>query len=258
MITGVRKNRSFSGKPCEDVIQISRDGTALALCDGVTRLMTPGSPYPVPSLSELAAQIAAETFILTVESEKSEEMLPTQLVLKACKEANRAVGAINESPPGLSAGEFEDLAAVSFIGAAIESGILYSISIGDSIIAGRRNGIWKILNILQTAAIDRARIGPPTAEGYLAERKIRNNPAQPLSFGSLTGEQSAASFFESQTIALADFDELHISSDGILTLYQENHPILSSGSIDEIFDAMESIEDARGIRSDDKALIKVL
>lgn len=252
----VRRNKAPNDKPVEDAAFLDHDSKIVAVGDGVTRLCPPHHPYPVPSPSAEATKIAGEVFCSTLRSRMDGSKDKAALLRSVCGEVNNAVRVYNEMHPELLTGPFPDLAAVSFLGAFIEENTITICSIGDCIFAGFVNNRWRILNTIQTAEMEKLRQGIPTAAVYHAERStIRNRPDGIGRFGSFTGEPEALSFIEILSFEIDSFESLHMSSDGIAILYNENHPVLRTNDFEAIFDEMENIEASRSIRSDDKALI---
>lgn len=226
-------------KPCEDAIWDS--DTVSVIADGTTRAPMVGESYPSPSPSA----VAAKRFVRAVDSHmRSNHHLPKSTALiDAFVHGNQVVADVNRSRLLDTNLDYlnNDLAGVVAAAAVIEGDKLHYAQIGDANIYLYRDGKLIQLTDTQTdkSSDYRRSRGYKTGDKELDNQiriemrsEIRNNPSHPLSFGVMTGEQSALGFIRTGTIEIEPGDRFLIATDG-LEKYLE-HAVKQGGSIPEL------------------------
>ena len=253
----IRRNReSRYAKPLEDHLPLGSERGLFIICDGATRNRLADGRYPDPSPAAAAASsFAGAAHASLLQSSGA----PDARIRRAFEAGNEAVAELNRRLfPVIDFNE-NDFACLAALVGVIEDGRFWFGTIADCTAWAITGGAATLLTTIQTEAVEAWIRG----EGIYSRKKervcreIRNHREHPAAFGALTGEPAALDFVDQGSVALAGLDRLWLISDGVLELFQRGDPRLANAGPEALADAMEAIETAEAIRSDDKTLVLI-
>lgn len=252
-----RKNAA-PGKPNEDYALVDVMRGVVIVCDGVTR-MAPADAYPNPSpAAEAAARFASAAYSDLVRGSGTAR----ERIRSAYAVGNAAVAAYNAvafPDPGF----WQDHGCTVALIALFEAEQLTFGAIGDCcgwII--REQAPVSFLTPQTSRAGQYHAVGATWEERVLDSRRALRNTGHPFGYGAITGEPRALDYVEYGTLPLAGIPRVILASDGIEALAHpdaapEDRTLLVHGTPSDIIAAMERLEAAHNLRSDDKTLVVV-
>lgn len=256
----IRKNRD-PVKPCEDALLVEPAHGVFIVVDGITRSPVNGQ-YPVPSpAADVAERIVQAAFAALAAGHDT----PEDALRQAVTAANEAVQSYNQATfPQVNYVEQDLAGAVALIGLLRETVFYYGF-IGDCYGLKISDSHHERFVLPQTADLEQHRAeivsqaGSPREATIIIRRDLRNNPRHPWGYGAFTGELGALDFVRYGRVPLEPGTRLILASDGLEAVCEHlrtTDPLrLTTITPEELIQAAEALDQARNLRSDDKAVI---
>ena len=263
---GLKKNRDSKYlKPCEDFLLTDLNNKVFIIMDGATRYVPKGQNYPLPSPASEASKIISTAAYDQIMEIKSAGLSPKDVLYMASNKANQALAEYNRlNFPNVDYLQ-NDFASACGIIAFIQQNTFHYIYLGDpqGIIVKENN--LELFSNSQTAsleyfnqeALNNSKTNPNFVAGNVHEL-FRNKKHSQYPFGVFTGEKEALDFLEYGSIELNEIDQIILTSDGLLPVWETQKELFLTENISEIFSICEKIESENLIRSDDKSFIRIL
>ena len=235
-------------KPNEDRVTLAPDRGLVVLADGITRTLDSHGRYPDPSPSAAAADLFCMTVANLV---RNTPEISLEVLKSIVAKGNEEIGRFNR----LRFPEFDfttrDRAGVAAVIGILEGNSLFLASIADCWCVGFKDGepqrfAWEKTSHSRSEYV---RLGESAAR-----EKLRNKPANPLSYGAFTGEPESLHFVEYRQVALDKVSRLVFASDGLLRIAQEDPNSLKTMTAGELI-RYGRILDHTNNETDDKTVV---